>query len=413
MRSIVAVLLICIAVPASASASRLELRPGAAGGENELAYTAGADEVNNVALHRSAGLPGGSVWNLQDIEGPVTERVPPCEKYTQGGGLGEVSICPDDHVTSIVLDLGDRDDFAPVDDVTLIYVPVKIHAGEGRDRITMHSDAGNLLDGGPGNDVISSEGWPGWNPLWAGGADTVTGGEGDDEIHTRDGRADVVSCGPGADRVFGDDLDSVAADCELAGRGGYSPPVHDNWVRADGRPVGVTIDGGAAFTNDPDVTLTILGPPSADHIRISNDGGFGTWLTSPVAENETYPFRLASSGPDRLPKTVYVRFDGPLDQSRTFTDDIVLDETNPRVLSARVIGRARRACATGRRGCVKVALRARDRVSGVANAQFARVRMRPGRVVRFHKRLKVARTPRWVRVRDRAHNLSPWRRVAH
>jgi hypothetical protein len=43
----------------------------------------------------------------------------------------------------------------------------------------------------------------------------VNGGEGDDRIIVRDRQRDVVTCGPGFDRVHADSADSVAADCEV------------------------------------------------------------------------------------------------------------------------------------------------------------------------------------------------------
>jgi len=45
--------------------------------------------------------------------------------------------------------------------------------------------------------------------------DTVNGDEGDDRILVGDGQRDVVTCGPGLDRVVADAGDSVAADCEV------------------------------------------------------------------------------------------------------------------------------------------------------------------------------------------------------
>jgi hypothetical protein len=401
--------LVCLALPVTATAARVELRPGAVPGQNELAYTAGADEVNSVSLYRQTGQPGGSVWVVNDVEGPPTERVPPCQSWSQGGPLS--SACLDDHVASIVIDLGDRDDFAPVDaGFSLIYIPVTVYGGPGNDHIWMHSDGGNVLDGGPGNDVITSERWDGFNPNWPGGADTINGGDGNDEIHTQDQKRDVISCGAGVDEVFADNLDVVGADCEVVHRLGSPQPPDDVWLRSDGRPVGVTINGTAPYTNNPNVTLTVLRPPSATALRISNDGGFSRWYTTPPNRTERYRFRLESSGPERLPKTVYVRFDGPLDQTRTFTDDIVLDQRPPRVLGARRLDRTGGACAA-RRGCVRITLKARDSTSGVAAAQFARVRRHPWVSIAFHQRLALRHAPSWVRVRDRAGNVSRWSRV--
>ncbi len=176
----------------------------------------------------------------------------------------------------------------------------------------------------------------------------MAGGEGNDEIHTSDDHRDTVSCGPGTDRVTADVTDDVAADCETVERQ-FEPP----WVRADGRPIGVSIDDGATYTNSLDVQVTALGPDVATGLRISSDSGFASPLSVLRNASETYPFMLASSGPEQMPKTVYVRFDGPgLDPTVTFTDDIIFDQTPPSVDSARIVGRSR--------GGVLIRLRASD-----------------------------------------------------
>ena len=50
--------------------------------------------------------------------------------------------------------------------------------------------------------------------LAVGGEDVVSGDEGDDRISVVDGSIDRVSCGGGADTVFADVIDVLAADCE-------------------------------------------------------------------------------------------------------------------------------------------------------------------------------------------------------
>jgi hypothetical protein len=60
------------------------------------------------------------------------------------------------------------------------------------------------VNGVPGDDTISG----------TQGSDTVQGGEGDDRISEVDGAVDRIDCGPGADVVFADADDVVAASCE-------------------------------------------------------------------------------------------------------------------------------------------------------------------------------------------------------
>ena len=245
--------------------------------------------------------------------------------------------------------------------------------------------------------MIESEG-P--SPVYRfGGSDAVAGGEGNDEIHTSDDHRDTVSCGPGTDRVTADVTDDVAADCETVERQ-FEPP----WVRADGRPIGVSIDDGATYTNSLDVQVTALGPDVATGLRISSDSGFANPLSVLRNASETYPFMLASSGPEQKPKTVYVRFDGPgLDPTVTFTDDIIFDQTPPSVDSARIVGR--------NRGGVLIRLRASDGTSGVETAQFAHNRSKPWESVPYQELTSLPRKPNWARVGDGAGNASGWHRV--
>jgi hypothetical protein len=384
--------MVWMAMPADAMSARLELRPGQVPGTNEFVYAGGPGEVNNPGLQRHMAY-----YYVQDIEGPLTERVPPCEPNPDPGGLGTFSRCPDNNVARAVVDLGDRDDFGAVDQNTLLFLPLTVLGGPGRDRISAHSLEGNLLDGGSGDDVIASEVL--FPDSGVGRSDTVLGGDGNDEILTRNERRDVVRCGDGSDTVTADGIDEVTPDCEAV-----NLPPGTGWVRADGKPIGVTINKGALFTRSPQVRLTIRAPDAATHVRISNDGGFDTWLTAPRKKNEKYRFALVSSGPERLPKTVYVRFDGPgIDPHRTVTDDIILDERRPDLGLARLVGRSA--------GGIRIALAARDATSGLKTAQFARVRRRPWAPVRYRSRVTIRRKPRWACVRDGAGNTSRWRRV--
>jgi hypothetical protein len=114
-------------------------------------------------------------------------------------------------------------------------------------------------------------------------------------------------------------------------------------------PVGVSINSAALYTRSPDVTLSVVWPEGADTVLVSNDGGFAAAKAFPVADKISWT--LDSSGLERLPKTVCVRFmcttpdvvGLPLASSSTgqlatttcsgssssYTDDIILDQTPP------------------------------------------------------------------------------------
>ncbi len=95
-------------------------------------------------------------------------------------------------------------------------IPLRIEAGDGDDALTVLSDAGVLLDGGPGADRLV--GGP--------GPDQFSGGPEDDTIVSRDGVAEDVNCGEGTDTLVAD-LEDRAAGCESVDVpffGGGGPP---------------------------------------------------------------------------------------------------------------------------------------------------------------------------------------------
>ena len=176
-------------------------------------------------------------------------------------------------------------------------------------------------------------------------------------------------------------------------------------------PVGVSIDAGAAFTNSPVVDLTLRWPQFTDLVSMANDGGFSNAVVAPVAGHVSWT--LDSTGPERLPKIIYVRFG---QATQTFQDDIILDQTPPTITQATEEGtdtpaeetRAVFAAATSS----DVSLLVDDDVSGIRKAQFAVNRSAPATAVRFAEHLVVAGSPRWVRVQDGAGNWSTWRALA-
>jgi len=96
---------------------------------------------------------------------------------------------------------------------------------------------------------------------------------------------------------------------------------------------GLSINGGAIATNDPNVTLSVVWPRLAATVLIDNDGGFGPGSQS-LPLTPTPSWRLTSSGSDRLPKIVYARFRGAGNDLQTSSDDIILDEQAPKVQGA-------------------------------------------------------------------------------
>jgi hypothetical protein len=178
--------------------------------------------------------------------------------------------------------------------------------------------------------------------------------------------------------------------------------------RNDGEAIGVTIEGSARYTNSPNVELTIRTPDAASGLYVSNDGGFNRPFTVPLQPSWRYRWSLDSSGPERLPKTVYVRFAGAcVDSLQTFTDDIILDETAPTLRTPTA-----QAPAKGRSGSLTLSLKAVDNASGVSSVEVRRAKARV-LAAKYKRRLRLNGSPEklTVRVRDGAGNHSPWKKV--
>ena len=150
------------------------------------------------------------------------------------------------------------------------------------------------------------------------------------------------------------------------------------------------------------MTLTIHEPAGATAVRISNDGGFGSATSQAIRGDDTYTWTLQSSGAERLPKTVYVRFTGGgADPNQSYTDDIVLDQRPPLALVASLSGKTLR-------------VKASDRGTGVESVQYASRRGARKFATRGYQRtLRVhnSRKARVVRFVDGAGNYSAWKKI--
>jgi hypothetical protein len=185
--------------------------------------------------------------------------------------------------------------------------------------------------------------------------------------------------------------------------GTFEPQVTDIAGWSIDRLPGVSIEQGAIYTNDPDVTVRVTVPvlPSWS-FRIANDPGFaGSALMKVGAWTEEHAWRLdTSGGPQRSVRRVYVRVtaDARDRDTEVYSDDIILDQLAPRIVTARL-----------KRSRLK--LRARDNRSGVRRVQVTGNRRRPGAKRKFARSLRVSRKRRrlHVRVFDGAGNPSRWR----
>jgi len=94
------------------------------------------------------------------------------------------------------------------------------------------------------------------------GQDTVSTRQGDDIVDARDGAKDTIECGLGADTVYADTIDVVAADCENVSRSTSGPGL--------AAPGGGGTDGPPSIGDAPGGTT----PPSDGDTGSTDGGGF-------------------------------------------------------------------------------------------------------------------------------------------
>lgn len=161
----------------------------------------------------------------------------------------------------------------------------RVYGRGGNDRLYGQGGSDRLV-GNAGNDRLY--GGVGGDYLVGGfGVDRLYGGGGRDRIQARDGRADLVNCGPGPDRALVDLLDRVHRSCQLVLRKPVATQVTFVDVgQGDGAAmrIGNTIvvsDAGENFAADEmhraltrlkakkTINVAILSHPHDDHV-----GGF-------------------------------------------------------------------------------------------------------------------------------------------
>lgn len=179
---------------------------------------------------------------------------------------------------------------------------------------------------------------------------------------------------------------------------------------------GISVNDGAAYTNSVDVSVSVEPPacsaPYPTSVVLSNDGGFKPSSTMPLGDPEEgsdvvrVAWKLQTTGRERLPKTVYANIGGT-----RYTDDIILDQRDPVVESAALLGGGAASAATSKRYRVK--LKATDSNSGVSSVQFAANKKSPSALVSYKTKLSVSlpAKPKWVRAQDKAGNFSRWKKL--
>jgi len=192
------------------------------------------------------------------------------------------------------------------------------------------------------------------------------------------------------------------------------------------RPLGISVNNAAEFTNSRKVTIYATGPSGATQVILSNDGGFGASQTFDLTDGYAeISWTLVASRDERLPKTVYARFVQRFgSQSSTNTDDIILDTTAPTMTSASGASTGsspsgvavQSVVAAAAKGGVRLTVRAKDANSGIGTVQV-KTSSRGGitavptsnpKASSRTLRLNTTKKRLWVRVVDRAGNVSRW-----
>ena len=194
------------------------------------------------------------------------------------------------------------------------------------------------------------------------------------------------------------------------------------------RPVGVTINSAAEFTNKKTIVLSVTGASGSVSAIVSNDGGFGSSETFTLVDGSAeINWTLVSSRDERLPKQVYVKFVSRFGtQSSNYQDDIILDTTAPVLSDAVATAATAPASAVSvasarakKKNGARIVVKAVDANSGIGSVEMRSGASKKATSVKYANPKAKSQTltvntkakTLQVRVIDRAGNPSPWKTV--
>ncbi len=174
-----------------------------------IIYTASQGELNDVQVG-TGNLLGGTVgtYTFTDLDAnPISVTGGPCEL------INGVGMCRQELVSSIIVDVRDRDDSAKVAET--VGIGALMIGGRGNDTL-LGGNGNDILKGNDDRDSLRGRG----------GADVYKGGRGRDNLQTLDGNRDTfISCGDGSGDVLRKDkIDPRGNHCEFSNHKNPSKP---------------------------------------------------------------------------------------------------------------------------------------------------------------------------------------------